>query len=286
MKIVRPMLAMLPILFTLGVSFALGQQPAQQAPPPPPMSFFVTSVAKGDGGNYGGLAGADAHCQMLAQTAGRGNVKWVAYLSTQGPGAVNARDRIGQGPWANAQGRVIAANLAELHGDNLEVARMGNRLNKNTALTEKGGIVEGSRRSAERARHPDRIDTGRPRLHRRHGPHVQQLHQQRGRQGQRAGRPPRPDRQHQRLVELSAREPRMQSEEPANQRRQRLPVLLCPRQLNQRSPFSSRSHRRRNMRLATGAMSASLTFPSSSDAKAGCRRACLRASSASATHRS
>ena len=138
MKIVRPMLATLPILLTLGLSLAVGQQPAQQAPPP--MSFFVTSVAKGDGGNYGGLAGADAHCQMLAQTAGRGNVKWVAYLSTQGPGAVNARDRIGQGPWANAQGRVIAANLAELHGDNLEVARMGNRLNKNTALTEKGAI--------------------------------------------------------------------------------------------------------------------------------------------------
>jgi len=141
MKIVRPTLAMLPILFTLGVSFALGQQPAQQ--PPPPMSFFVTSVSKGDGGNYGGLAGADAHCQMLAQAAGRGNVKWVAYLSTQGPGAVNARDRIGQGPWHNARGGMIAANLAELHGDTLEIARMGNRINKNNSLTEKGGTVKG-----------------------------------------------------------------------------------------------------------------------------------------------
>jgi len=141
MKIVRPTLAMLPILLTLGVSFALGQQPAQQ--PPPPMSFFVTSVSKGDGGNYGGLAGADAHCQMLAQAAGRGNVKWVAYLSTQGPGAVNARDRIGQGPWHNARGGMIAANLAELHGDTLEIARMGNRINKNNSLTEKGGTVKG-----------------------------------------------------------------------------------------------------------------------------------------------
>src|SRR5688572_24155625 len=124
MKIVRPMLAALPILLTLGVAFALGQQPAQQ-PPPPPMSFFVTSVGKGDGANYGGLTGADAHCQALAKTAGRGNVKWVAYLSTQGPGAVNARDRIGNGPWYNARGQMIAANQAELHGDTIEAARMG-----------------------------------------------------------------------------------------------------------------------------------------------------------------
>jgi hypothetical protein len=80
---------------------------------------------------------------MLAQAAGRGNVKWVAYLSTQGPGAVNARDRIGQGPWYNARGTMIAANLAELHGDTLEVARMGNRINKNSAITEKGGPVKG-----------------------------------------------------------------------------------------------------------------------------------------------
>jgi hypothetical protein len=107
------------------------------------MSFFVTSVAKGDGGNYGGLAGADAHCQMLAQAAGRGNVKWVAYLSTQGPGAVNARDRIGQGPWYNARGAMIAASLAELHGDTLDLARLGNRINKNNSLTEKGGTVKG-----------------------------------------------------------------------------------------------------------------------------------------------
>ena len=142
MNTMRPVLAIIALALILGASISLAQQPPQQ--PPPPMSFFVTSVAKGDGGNYGGLAGADAHCQMLAQAAGRGNVKWVAYLSTQGPGAVHARDRIGQGPWHNARGTMIAANVAELHGDTLDLARMGNRINKNSALTEKGGIVKGS----------------------------------------------------------------------------------------------------------------------------------------------
>src|SRR3990172_7939705 len=102
----------------------------RQGPPPMPMSFFITSVPKGDGANYGGLAGADAHCQQLAAAAGRGAATWRAYLSTQGPGGVNARDRIGTGPWYNAQGRQVAANLDELHGDTLERARLGNRLNK------------------------------------------------------------------------------------------------------------------------------------------------------------
>ncbi len=116
-----------------------------QAPatPPPAMSFFITSVPKGDGANYGGLAGADAHCQQLAAAVGRGAATWRAYLSTQGPGAVNARDRIGAGPWYNAQGRQVASNLDELHGDTIERARLGNRLNKNTSLTEKGTVVNG-----------------------------------------------------------------------------------------------------------------------------------------------
>jgi len=113
------------------------------APAPQPMSFFITSVPKGDGANYGGLAGADAHCQQLAAAAGRGAATWRAYLSTQGPGGVNARDRIGTGPWYNAQGRQVAANLDELHGDTLERARLGNRLNKQTSLTEKGTVVNG-----------------------------------------------------------------------------------------------------------------------------------------------
>ena len=137
---VRPILGALAVSLTLGSYVALAQQP--QAPPPP-MSFFVTSAPKGDGGNYGGLAGADAHCQILAQAAGRGAVKWVAYLSTQGPGAVNARDRIGQGPWHNARGLMVAQTLAELHGDTLEQARMGNRINRNTARDEKGEPIKG-----------------------------------------------------------------------------------------------------------------------------------------------
>jgi len=99
------------------------------------MSFFITSVGKGDGANYGGVAGADAYCQSLAAAAGRGMSTWHAYLSTQGPGAVNARDRIGNGPWHNAEGRLIARNVAELHGLN--------NINRTFALTEKGTKVNG-----------------------------------------------------------------------------------------------------------------------------------------------
>jgi hypothetical protein len=110
------------------------------------MSFFVTSVGKGKGADLGGLAGADQHCQMLAADAGRGNSTWHAYLSTQAIGSqpvVNARDRIGNGPWFNARGQQIAVNVAELHGDTLELARMGNRINKSSALTEKGEMIKG-----------------------------------------------------------------------------------------------------------------------------------------------
>jgi hypothetical protein len=80
---------------------------------------------------------------MLAAAAGRGNSTWHAYLSTQGAGAVNARDRIGAGPWANAKNQQIAANVAELHGDTLELARMGNRITKTSALSEKGEMLNG-----------------------------------------------------------------------------------------------------------------------------------------------
>lgn len=107
-----------------------GPAAAQQAP----MGFFITSAPL-DGGNLGGLAGADRHCQALAAAAGAGNRTWRAYLSTQGAGAVNARDRIGSGPWANARGVVIAASVAELHGTN--------NLTKQTALTETGAVVNG-----------------------------------------------------------------------------------------------------------------------------------------------
>jgi hypothetical protein len=85
---------------------------------PPEMGFFVTSVGIGDGGNLGGLEGADAHCQALAGAAGAGDRTWHAYLSTQGDGAVNARDRIGSGPWANSQGLIMATSVESLHYDN------------------------------------------------------------------------------------------------------------------------------------------------------------------------
>ncbi len=90
----------------------------QQEEEPPPMGFFLTSVGVGDGANLGGLDGADAHCQSLAAAAGSGDRTWRAYLSTQGPGAVNARDRIGEGPWANSEGLIMATNVDSLHYDN------------------------------------------------------------------------------------------------------------------------------------------------------------------------
>ena len=99
------------------------------------MSFFVTSVGSGKGADLGGLAGADKHCQQLAQAVGAGGKTWHAYLSTQGEGAVNARDRIGKGPWMNTKGVVIAKSVAELHG--------ANNLTKQTALTEKAEVVNG-----------------------------------------------------------------------------------------------------------------------------------------------
>ncbi|MGH7313585.1 MAG: lectin [Candidatus Rokuibacteriota bacterium] len=99
------------------------------------MTFFITSAGSGKGADLGGLGGADKTCQMLAQAAGAGSKTWRAYLSTQGSGAVNARDRIGRGPWQNAKGVVIAKDVAELHGKN--------NVSKETALTEKGAMVNG-----------------------------------------------------------------------------------------------------------------------------------------------
>jgi hypothetical protein len=123
---------------------AFAQQQGKQ--PPPPMSFFVTSTGGGNGANLGGLAGADQLCQMRAQAVGAGDRTWHAYLSTQaknGQPAVNARDRIGEGPWYNAKGQPVAKSLSDLHGDTLEQARVGNTLTKATALTEKGESVKG-----------------------------------------------------------------------------------------------------------------------------------------------
>ena len=111
-----------------------------------PMSFFVTGEYIGNGGDLGGLAGADAHCQNLAEAVGAGDKTWRAYLSTQarpGQPAINARDRIGTGPWHNYDGVMIARDVAHLHGDTLELARLGNNLHKRSGLTEKGQIVPG-----------------------------------------------------------------------------------------------------------------------------------------------
>ena len=122
---------------------------AQQAPPAPPkqpMSFFVTSVGSGKGANLGGLAGADKLCQDQAAAVGAGDRTWHAYLSvspTGGQPAVNARDRIGSGPWYNAKGARVAASVGDLHGDTLDQARLGNTLTRATALTEKGEPVKG-----------------------------------------------------------------------------------------------------------------------------------------------
>ena len=110
---------------------------AQQKPTP--MSFFITSAGPGNGANLGGLAGADAHCAKLATAAGAANRTWRAYLSVSAAGAqpaVNARDRIGSGPWHNAKGEAIAQNLDELHSDT-------NNLTKQTQLNEKGEVVNG-----------------------------------------------------------------------------------------------------------------------------------------------
>ena len=117
-----------------GLSLTAPTQ-AQQAT----MSFFVTSVGKGNGADLGGVAGADAHCQALATAAGSTETNWRAYLSTTEPGGVagvNARDRIGKGPWQNAKGVVVAKTVEDLHSDS-------NNINKQTALTEQGEIVSG-----------------------------------------------------------------------------------------------------------------------------------------------
>jgi hypothetical protein len=112
---------------------------AQQAPQAPNMTFFVTSAGPGKGADLGGLAGADAHCQQLATTVGAGGKTWHAYLSTNAAnqgGPVNARDRIGKGPWQNSKGVVVAKDVDDLHSAN-------NNLNQQTSLTERGNMIAG-----------------------------------------------------------------------------------------------------------------------------------------------
>ena len=130
MKIPRSFCA-IALLFALGIAAAAHAQQSN-------MSFFVTSTPIGKGADLGGLDGADKHCQQLAQASGAGGKTWRAYLSTQaadGKPAINARDRIGKGPWQNAKGVVVAKDVDELHGQN--------NLKKETALDEKGNVVNG-----------------------------------------------------------------------------------------------------------------------------------------------
>src|SRR5262245_52575384 len=118
------------IATTLALLLNGGMAVAQRGPATN-MSFFVTSVGKGDGGNLGGLSGADAHCFKLAAAAGAAQHTWRAYLSTNGPGGVNARDRIGLGPWFNYKGVRVGSTVEELHSDHASIDKM-------TVLTEKG----------------------------------------------------------------------------------------------------------------------------------------------------
>jgi hypothetical protein len=138
------------LTFGIGVTLAIvggSYLASAQQPPaaPQPMSFFVTSAGSGKGADLGGIAGADRICQTLATAAGSTKT-WHAYLSAaaaNGQAAVNARDRIGAGPWFNAKGARIAQNVGDLHGDTLEQARRGNNIQKPTAITEKGEVVNG-----------------------------------------------------------------------------------------------------------------------------------------------
>jgi len=133
------LIASVAVLSTMiGIDARAQQQPAQpapaQGPQSPDMTFFVTSAGSGKGADLGGIEGADRICQQLATQAGAGGKTWRAYLSTQaadGKPAINARDRIGKGPWQNFKGDVVAQNLADLHSDN-------NKLGPQNSLTERG----------------------------------------------------------------------------------------------------------------------------------------------------
>ncbi|MEZ5925931.1 MAG: hypothetical protein R3D57_16270 [Hyphomicrobiaceae bacterium] len=130
---IRTFIPTLASILTLAIIAPASAQTAAE------MSFFVTSVGKGDGANLGGLDGADAHCETLAKAAGSAATGWRAYLSTtlpKGEAGVNARDRIGKGPWKNVKGVVVASSVDELHSD-------ATNLTKDTALTERGEAVMG-----------------------------------------------------------------------------------------------------------------------------------------------
>ena len=128
-KLLSFLLTTLLVLF-LNIDFSIAQSDSSDS-----MSFFITSVGTGNGADLGGLEGADQHCQMLAEEAGAGDKTWRAYLSTTDP-VVNARDRIGDGPWYNANGVVVAENVDHLHSED-------NNLNKENSIDENGEMVNG-----------------------------------------------------------------------------------------------------------------------------------------------
>ena len=201
---------------------------ASMQPGPKDMTFFVTSKGTGKGADLGGLDGADAHCQALARAAGAGDRTWRAYLSTQAPAlndpkVVNARDRIGTGPWQNAKGVVIARSVDDLHSASTNVT-------KDTSLDEKGQAVKGR---TERARHADGVA---PRRHRVSGRAVlrhdlRQLDQ--GRQGRLGDRGPLRSRGAHRqrvgdLVEFVASDPRLRPGRIGQHRRRGAVLLRRP----------------------------------------------------------
>ena len=222
-RTMRLSLAVSTVLVAAGI--VTGASAQQQTP----MTFFVTSVGKGSGADLGGLDGADAHCNALAKAAGSTLTNWRAYLSTTAPGGdagVNARDRIGKGPWYNSKGALIAKNVADLHSDQVNVT-------KQTALTEKGEPVKGS---GEQPNEHDMLTGSDPRgslLDRRWRHHLRQLDQERGRLGHcRPSRPRRLEEGHapHEVVELLPRLARLQPGAAEGLRRRR-PVLLLRREL-------------------------------------------------------
>jgi hypothetical protein len=174
-RLVRAVLVGFMVLIMLSPQPAPAQAPSQ---PAQPITFFVTSVGMGDGGNLGGVVGADKHCQTLAAAVGAGDRTWRAYLSThgepaeegaslrggprgavraasEGPQPAFARLRIGEGPWFNAKGQRIAQDIGELQGDTLDQARVGNNLTRLTALTEKGQEIPGNQHDILTGAKPD-----------------------------------------------------------------------------------------------------------------------------------
>ena len=169
--------ALIIAALALGVTSGANaqQQPAPpQLPQAPNMTFFVTGAGPGKGADLSGIEGADQYCKTLAERHGAGAKTWHAYLSTQeadGKPAVNARDRIGNGPWQNFKGQVVATSVDDLHSDN-------NKLGFDNSLSERGQLIPGVWLRAEPSRRIDRLHPGGPRVPARRGSHLPQLDQQ------------------------------------------------------------------------------------------------------------